>query len=72
MSDYGDVSDTLIDAVIIELPNDAHRDRVALEQRQRAVKVGCAESRPPQVDSNDDFVVAPEIASLIHRLQYSK
>ena len=63
MSESANASDFLIDAVVEEHPNDALRNRVALEERKKAVEEGRTECRPLQVDSDDDFVVAPEIAA---------
>ena len=72
MSESAEVSDPLIDVVVDELLIDAHPNRVAMEERQRIVEEGCIESRLPQVDSDDEFVVALEIAALLRRLPYSK
>ena len=67
MSESADVSDPLIDAAVNEFLNDAHPDRVELQERQRAVEERCVGSRLPQVDSVDDFVLMTQnrcIASL--------
>ena len=57
MSEYTDVSEPLIAAVVDDRLNYAHSDRVALEEQQRAVE--------EEADSDDDFVVASEITALL-------
>ena len=58
-------TDSLIEAVVDELLNVAPPDRVELEERQRAVEEGHVRSRRPQVDSDDNFVVAPKIVAML-------
>ena len=67
MSESADASNPLIDAVVEDILNDAQPDRVAPEERQGVVEEGSAGSRLPQVDSDVEFVVAPEIAALLRR-----
>ena len=62
----------LIDVVVDELRNDAHTNRLAIAEPQRAAEeegIGC---RPPKSCSDDDFVVEPLIAALLRRPPYSK
>ena len=65
MSETADVTDALIDVVVDELPNDAHPDSVEPERRQRIVEEGRFGSQLPQVDSDDDSVLAPGIGELL-------
>ena len=67
MSESADVLHPLIDAVVDEFFNDTHSNFAALEERQRAFKEGRTESRPPQLDSDNEFVVAPETDTLRRR-----
>ena len=72
MSDSVEVTDPLINAVVDEILNDAHPDCVELEERQRAVDEERGGSRLPQVDGDDDIVVAPEIVAMLRRPPYSE
>ena len=72
MSETADISDLRTNAVVDELLDGVHPDRIALEVQQRAVEDERFESKPPQVDCDDDLVVAPEITVLPHRSLYSK
>ena len=65
MSDFANVSDPLIDAVVEEFPDDAPSDCVASEERQRTVEKRRTVSWLPEVDSDDDFVVALATAALL-------
>ena len=65
-------TDPFIDTVINELLNNAHSDRVELEERQKPVEEGRVGSRIPQIDSDDDFVVAPVIVALLRRPPYNE
>ena len=40
MSEFADMSGPLINAVVQEVPNDVHPNRVALEKQQRVVEEG--------------------------------
>ena len=72
VSESAEMTDPLIDAVVDELHNEAHPHRVELEEGQRALDERRIGSRLPQVDSDDDFVVAPEFVALLRRPPYSK
>ena len=56
----------LTDAVFDELLHDSHSNGVELEELWKAVEEGATGSPFPQVGSNDDFSVTPEIAALLH------
>ena len=72
MSDLVEGTDPLSDAVVVEFLTHAHLDRLELEECQRAVEKGHFGSWFPQVNSEDDFVVAPEIVALLRRPPYSE
>ena len=66
------MSDPLTDAVVDEFLNDVYLDPLASDERQRVVAEGRTGTWPPQVDSDDDFVMVPEIAALLRRPPYCK
>ena len=72
LSEPADMSELRINAVVDELLDGVQPDRIAFEVQQRAVEDERFESKPPQVDCDDDLVVAPEIILLQHRSLNSK
>ena len=72
MSESVDGVDPLIVAVVDEVLNDAHPERVELEEGQRAVEEGRVGSRLPHVGSDDDFIVASKIVALLRRAPYNE
>ena len=64
--------DPLLEDVVDDTLNDAHPERVELEERQSAVEEGRVGSRFLQVESDDDFVVVPETGALLRRTLYSE
>ena len=66
------LSFSLIGALVNELLIDARLSRVALEERQTDLEEGRTGSQLPQVNSDDDFMVARKNAALLDRLSHRK
>ena len=72
LSEFEDVTDPPINVVVGEFLNNSIPDPIELDERQKAVNEGRDRSRLPQVDSDDDLVVASLIAALLRRFPQFK
>ena len=59
VSEFAEVTEPFIDAVVDDLLIDVHPDYVELGERHRAVEEGCVGSQLPQTYGDDDLDVKP-------------